>query len=163
MLITLKNKDTLVVGDFIFKCAIGKAGVKNKKKEGDKSTPRGLFSLGKIYFRPDRVSPPLTNLKLVRINKYMGWCDDSKNKNYNKEIKTNNKIKHEKLFRKDSLYDYLMIINYNTKKPKPFLGSAIFLHLTKNYKPTLGCIAIKKKDFLIIAQLLNKKTKIKID
>ena len=56
-----------------------------------------------------------------------------------------------------------MIINYNTKKPKPFLGSAIFLHLTKNYKPTLGCIAIKKKDFLIIAQLLNKKTKIKID
>jgi len=42
-------------------------------------------------------------------------------------------------------------------------GSAIFLHLTNiNYKPTSGCIAIVKKDFLKILPLINKKTRISI-
>ena len=39
-------------------------------------------------------------------------------------------------------------------------GSAIFIHLTKNYNPTKGCIALNKKDFLILCKLINKKTKI---
>ena len=93
----------------------------------------------------------------------MGWCDDPKSKYYNKEIKINKKIKHEKLFKKDGSYDYFVVINYNTKKIIPFKGSAIFIHLTKNYKKTSGCIALKKKDFLILMTLINKKTKIKIN
>ena len=93
----------------------------------------------------------------------MGWCNDSKSKFYNKEIQINNqKIKHEKLFRKDHSYDYLIVINYNTKKIIPSKGSAIFIHLTKNYKKTAGCIALKKKDFLILTKIINNKTKIKI-
>jgi L,D-peptidoglycan transpeptidase YkuD (ErfK/YbiS/YcfS/YnhG family) len=93
----------------------------------------------------------------------MGWCDDSKNrKNYNKLIKIKKNIKHEKLFRKDKKYDYLIPINFNTKKTILGKGSAIFLHLTDNYKKTLGCIALKKNDFLILLKLINKNTKIKI-
>ena len=42
------------------------------------------------------------------------------------------------------------------------MGSAIFLHLTKDYKATAGCIALKKKDFDVLLNLINKKTKIKI-
>ena len=93
----------------------------------------------------------------------MGWCNDSNNKKYyNKLIKVNKKISHEKMFRKDYKYDYILPINYNTEKIKLGKGSAIFIHLTKNYKPTAGCIALKKKDFLIFLRLINKKTKIKI-
>ena len=92
----------------------------------------------------------------------MGWCDEPKNKNYNKEIKINNKIKCEKLFKKDNSYNYLIVINYNTKKIKSNKGSAIFIHLTKNYNPTAGCIALKKKDFLILLKLITNKTKVKI-
>ena len=92
----------------------------------------------------------------------MGWCNDVKNQKYNKLIKSNRKIKHEKLFRKDYKYDLLIPIKYNFNKPKIGKGSCIFLHLTKNYKPTAGCIALKKKDFLIMLMLLNKNTKIKI-
>ena len=93
----------------------------------------------------------------------MGWCDDPKNKKYyNKLIKVNKKIRHEKLFRKDSKYDFLIPVNYNTKKTKLGKGSAIFIHLTKNFKPTEGCIALKKKEFLILLKLINKNTKIKI-
>ena len=92
----------------------------------------------------------------------MGWCDDPQNKNYNKEMKIPSKINHEKLFKKDNSYDYFIVINYNTKKIKPYKGSAIFLHLTKNYKPTAGCIAVKKKDFIIISKIVDSKTKIRI-
>jgi len=115
MLIKLKNKDTLIVDDFKFKCCVGKNGLKRNKIEGDKSTPRGKFSLGKLYYRSDRVNKPITKLKLKRINKNMGWSTDIR-KNYNSEIIINKKIKHEKLFRKDFKYDYLIVINYNTKK-----------------------------------------------
>ena len=93
----------------------------------------------------------------------MGWCDDPFDlKNYNKLVKLNRKIKCEKLFRKDYKYDLLIPIKYNFSKPVKFKGSCIFIHLTNNYKPTLGCIALKKGDFLIMLKLINKKTKIQI-
>jgi L,D-peptidoglycan transpeptidase YkuD (ErfK/YbiS/YcfS/YnhG family) len=93
----------------------------------------------------------------------MGWCDDiNVPEKYNKIIKTEKKINHEKLSRRDNKYDLLIPIKYNFKKPISGLGSCIFIHLTKNYKPTAGCIALKKKDFLIMLKLIKKQTKIKI-
>ena len=163
MKITLKNKYTLKIDDFKFKCCIGKNGLKKNKTEGDKCTPKGTFKLGKLYYRKDRVKKPITNLKIKTIKKNMGWCNDSKNKLYNQEIKVSKNIKHEKLFRKDYKYDYLLVIEYNTKKIKPNKGSAIFIHLTKNFKPTAGCIALLQKDFLIMVKLINKKSTIKIN
>ena len=163
MKITLKNKYTLKIDDFKFKCCIGKNGVKKNKVEGDKCTPKGIFKLGTLYYRKDRVNKPTTNLKIKNIKKNMGWCNDSKNKLYNQEIKVNKNIKHEKLFRKDYKYNYLLVIEYNTKKIKPNKGSAIFIHLTKNFKATAGCIALLQKDFLIMVKLINKKSTIKIN
>ena len=163
MLIRLKNKDTLIIDDFKLKCCIGKKGLKKDKIEGDKSTPKGIFTIGKIYYRKDKVDKPSTNLKIKIIKRNMGWCNDPNNKFYNKEIKINKSISAEKLYRKDYKYNYLIVINYNTKKIIPYKGSAIFIHLTNNYNPTAGCIALKKKDLLILLKLINKKTKIKIN
>ena len=163
MTIILKNKETLKFDDFYFKCSIGKKGLTKKKIEGDKKTPIGTFSLGDLYYRPDRNLKPLTKLKCIKIKKTMGWCDDIKNKKkYNKLVNISQKIRHEKLYRKDHKYDLMIVINFNNKNIKIGKGSAIFLHLTKNYRPTAGCIALKKKDFLILSKLINKKTKIKI-
>ena len=93
----------------------------------------------------------------------MGWCNDIKYKKYyNKLVNIRNKVKHEKLYRKDYKYDFLIPIKYNWHKPNIPKGSAIFIHLTKNYKPTAGCIGLSKKDFLILIKLINRKTKIKI-
>jgi len=163
MKITLKNKYTLKIDDFKFKCCIGKNGLKKNKIEGDKCTPKGIFELGTLYYRKDRVKKPITNLKIKNIKRNIGWCNDSKNKLYNQEIKVNKNIKHEKLFRKDYKYDYLLIIEYNTRKIKPNKGSAIFIHLTKDFKATAGCIALLEKDFLIMVKLINKKSTIKIN
>jgi len=163
MLIKLKNKDTLEVDCFKFRCCIGKNGLKKNKFEGDKSTPKGIFSIGPVYYRPDRVKKPTTFLKTKIINSKLGWCNDPTSKFYNMEIEIPKKIRHEKLFRKDFKYNYLIFIKYNIKKRIANKGSAIFLHLTKNYKPTAGCIALKEKDLLILLKLINKKTKIIIN
>ena len=93
----------------------------------------------------------------------MGWCNDVTHKKYNKLIKiTKKKINHEKLFRRDYKYDFFIPIKYNFNKVVPNKGSAIFIHLTKNYQTTAGCIALSKKDFLILIKLIDKNTKIKI-
>ena len=162
MLIKLKNKDTLIFDEFKFKCAIGKNGLKKNKTEGDKSTPKGIFSLGKLYYRSDRVPRPETNLTTKKITKNLGWCDISNNKYYNQEVSSLKNVNKEKFFRKDNKYDYLIIINYNKNKIKN-KGSAIFIHLTRDYKATNGCVAVNKIDFLILAKLINKKTHIKLN
>ena len=164
MTIYLKNKDTLIFEDFEFKCTIGKRGLSKNKREGDKKTPTGRFKLGNLYFRSDRIKKPETVIKSVPIKKNMGWCDDVKSKKfYNKLINIKKKIRHERLYRKDFKYDLFIPLSYNTNPVKIGKGSAIFLHLTKNYKPTAGCIALQEKDFLILIKLLNKKTKIYIN
>ena len=162
MTIIIKNKETLIFDNFTFKCCVGKNGTTNKKNEGDKKTPKGLFSLSNVYYRKDRNLKPITKLHTIPITKKMGWCNDVKNKKYNKLIKINNSTRHEKMFRKDYKYDYIIPINYNTKNTKIGKGSAIFIHLSKTYKKTAGCVALKKKDLLILLKLINRKTKIKI-
>jgi len=163
MIICLKNKQTLQIDDFNFKCCIGKKGVTFKKREGDQKTPRGIFKIENLYYRKDRIKKPKTPLKCIEIKKNMGWCDDINfEKKYNKLFKIDNKTKHEKLRRKDHKYDLLIPIKYNFLKPIKNLGSCIFIHLTKDYKPTAGCIALKEKDFLIMLKLIDRNTKIKI-
>ena len=161
MKIIVKN-NTLSYDEFKFKCSVGKNGISMNKIEGDKKTPKGLYSLGPLYFRKDKVSKPKTLLQSIPIRKNMGWCDDVKSKFYNKIIDTKERSRHERLFINKNDYDLLIPISYNTTKIKKGKGSAIFLHLTKNYKKTLGCIAIKKKDMIILLKIITKQTKIKI-
>ena len=163
MTIFLKNKHTLQINEFYFKCSIGKNGLTKKKKEGDKKTPIGIFGIDNLYFRADRISLPHTNLKCIKINSKMGWCDDLNNpKDYNKLIRIKKNINHEKLYRKDNKYDLIIPIKYNFKNPITGNGSCIFIHLTKNYKATAGCIGLIKKDFLILLKIIKKNSKRKI-
>ena len=163
MTILIKNKHTLQVDDFKFRCCVGKKGSTSNKKEGDKKTPKGTFEIENLYFRKDRKKKPLTLLNCIEIKKNMGWCDDARfPKKYNKLFQIEKKIRHEKLIRKDHKYDFLIPIKYNFKKPITNRGSCIFIHLTKNYRPTAGCIALKEKDFLIMIKLIKKYSKIKI-
>jgi len=163
MTIFVKNKHSLEIDDFKFQCCIGKNGSTKNKKGGDKKTPKGNFNIGDVYFRKDRKKKPSTSLNCIEIKKNMGWCDDVNfPKKYNKILKIENKIKHEKLKRNDYKYDYLIPIKYNFEKPIVGQGSCIFIHLTKDYKPTAGCVALKEKDFLIMLKLIKKNSKIKI-
>ena len=157
------KKNFLLYKDYKLKCSIGKSGLTTNKKEGDLATPKGCFRLGLLYYRKDRIK--LLNCKLKKriIKKNMGWCDDIKSKKYNKEITFPFKYRAEKIFRGDNIYDAFINIKYNYSPTVKGKGSAIFLHLcNKKYKPTKGCIAIQKKDFLKLVKKINKNTKIKI-
>ena len=164
MTIFIKNKHTLQIDGFKFKCCIGKKGSTNNKIEGDNKTPKGLFKIDHLYFRKDRMDKPKTLLKCIKIKNHMGWCNDVRfPKKYNKLIKKNKKYKHEKLKRKDYKYDLIIPIKYNFKRPVIGKGSCIFIHVTKNYKPTAGCIALKFKDFLIMLKILKRNSLIRIN
>ena len=157
------KKHLLVYRGYKLKCSIGKSGITNFKKEGDLATPRGVFKLGFLYYRKDRNKSLKSKLKKRIIKKNMGWCNDSKCKKYNQEIYIPSKYEAEKLYRKDKIYDILINIKYNHSPTIKEKGSAIFLHLTNNkYKPTQGCVAIQKKDFLKILPFINMNTKISI-
>ena len=163
MIIKLKDKDTLILGDFKFKCAIGKNGLNKKKVEGDLTTPTGSYAFGCLFWRNDRVNKPETRLKCRPLKKNIGWCNDIKSKFYNKEVLISTNVRKEHLFRKDYKYNYLLVIKYNSNNIIKNKGSAIFLHLTKNFKRTSGCIAVKENDFLVISKLLNRNSKISIN
>ena len=163
MIIKLKNKDTLIVGEFKLKCSIGKKGISKNKFEGDLRTPTGKFKLGNLYWRSDRVKKPETKLFCKKIKKNMAWCNDSNSSYYNKEINTNKNVRYEKLYRYDNKYDLFILIKYNYYKTKKNKGSAIFIHLTNNYKATAGCIAVSKKNFLILSRILKRNSQISIN
>jgi len=163
MNIELKNK-FLYFQKYKLRCSIGKRGISIKKREGDKKTPKGEFKLKYILYRKDRVFRLKTKLKKIVITKKMGWCDDPNSNYYNKIINYPFKYSAEKLWRKDSIYDVIIVIDYNLNPVIKNKGSAIFLHIAnRKYKPTNGCIAVSKDNIKLIAFKINKKTKLKIN
>ena len=163
-MIIVKNSGFLKYKNLKFRCALGKAGIKRKVKEGDNITPKGIFKITKIYYRPDKIKDIVTPIKKIKIKKNMGWCDDPKSIHYNKQIELPSKFSHEKLYRNDNLYDLILVLNYNTNPIVKNKGSAIFLHITNDsYKKTKGCIALKKNDLIQLVSKISENTKIKIN
>ena len=158
----LINKNYLTYNKLKVKCAIGKKGIGIKKKEGDLITPTGQFKIKYILYRKERVKIS-TKLKKIIIKKNMGWCDDPKSSDYNKLVKLPFAYSHEKLFRKDNIYDIILVLNYNMSPVKKNKGSAIFIHIAKkNFKNTEGCVAIKKPNLIKLLKEMNSNTKVKI-
>ena len=145
-----------------YRCSVGLNGFTTNKIEGDKKTPIGIYSFGKLFVRTDKIKNLNTKFKYIPIRKDMAWSDDSNKSNYNNLIKTKNKHK-ESLYRDDNLYDLILVINYNMNPVLPNKGSAIFLHISSDdYKPTEGCIAIAVNDFIEILKTLKPEDKINI-
>ena len=162
-MIIVKKSGYLKYKKFKFRCALGKGGIKQKEREGDFITPKGKFKLIKIYYRSDRIKKINSTLKKIKIKKNMGWCDDVSSNYYNKQIKISKKIGHEKLHRKDNLYDIIVVLNYNLNPIIKGKGSAIFLHVAKkNYNKTQGCIALKKNELLYLVSQIKKNPQIRI-
>ena len=133
------------------------------KREGDKCTPRGRFELKYIFYRKDRINKLVSKIKIIPIQKNYAWCDDVRSKKYNQLVKLPFKYSAEKLYLKDNTYDIVVVIDYNLKPISKGKGSAIFLHIArKNLKPTLGCIALSKRNLKLLLSKLKKKTFINI-
>lgn len=150
-------------------CAIGKGGVKpdTDKREGDGATPLGTYPLRWVYYRPDRVAPPQTNLPMRGISRQDGWCDDADHSAYNSAVRLPFDASAETLWREDGLYDFIVVLGHNDAPARAGLGSAIFLHCCKYddagaMKPTLGCVAVPRETLVTILRGCTPQTVIEI-
>ena len=173
LLTNINKKYFLKFGNKTFFCQIGSGGLKNanKKVEGDKTTPIGRWVLKTIYYRPDKVLRPRFKkkniLKIKKITKYCGWCDDIKSHFYNKYVRIDNlssiDINYEKLWRDDDVYDLLIVLSHNIKPIVKSKGSAIFIHCSfLDNRNTAGCVALKKEDLIFLLRSLKSNIFIKI-
>ena len=162
MHICIKNKK-LIIDHYNIKCAVGKRGIGNKKKEGDLITPKGKFKIKSIFYRKDRIQRFKSKIAKFEIHKDMGWCDDPKSKSYNKLIRFPFMYSAEKLYRKDNIYDIILVLNFNTNPIYKNKGSAVFIHVAKKkFQSTKGCIAIAKIKLKELVKKIDNKTIIAI-
>ena len=163
-MIIINKSGYLKYNNLKFRCALGKAGVQGSKREGDNVTPKGTFKIVKVYYRSDRIKKISSKFRPIKITKDMGWCDDPNSKNYNQLIKLPTKYGHEKLHKKNNVYDLIIVLNYNMNPIIKNKGSAIFIHVAKKkYKKTAGCIALKKIHLLNLIKKIEKNTKVIIN
>ena len=160
----LINKKYLTYDQYKVKCSVGKRGIGSKKKEGDLITPIGQYKIKYILYRKDRIKKIQSKLRKITIKKNMGWCNDPKSKKYNKLVNLPFNYSCEQLFKKENVYDIILVLNYNMNPVKKGKGSAIFIHVAKKYyKRTQGCVAVKKSDLLKILKEIKINTKVKIE
>lgn len=153
----------LVHGDHQFACLIGKTGMILQKREGDQASPIGRWTMRALYYRPDRLARPHTNLPIHAIIPDLGWCDDPDDPAYNQPVTLPYAARHETMWRADHLYDLVITLGYNDDPPVPMAGSAIFLHLRESTTThTAGCVALNLADFLIVAAAADTQTAIQI-
>ena len=132
-------------------CALGRAGIRADKREGDGATPAGLFPLRRLLYRADWLLFPTTRLDAWPIRPDDGWCDDPADPRYNQPVRLPYAARHEVLWRDDRLYDLVVVLGHNDDPVVPGDGSAVFLHVaTADYAPTAGCVALAEADLLAL-------------
>jgi L,D-peptidoglycan transpeptidase YkuD (ErfK/YbiS/YcfS/YnhG family) len=133
------------------RCALGRAGVRADKHEGDGATPAGTFVLREVLYRPDRLAPPKTRLPVRAIEPSDGWSDDPADQLYNRPVARPHPHSHEALWRDDGLYDVVVVIGHNDDPVVPGRGSAVFIHVASpGFRPTAGCVALGLPDLLAL-------------
>ena len=141
----------LVLGGLVFRAALGRAGVAGDKREGDGATPAGRFVFRRLLYRPDRLAPPPTGLALLPLAPCDGWCDEPGDPLYNRPVTLPYKARHEVLWRRDDIYDLIVVLGHNDDPVRPGAGSAVFLHVARpDFSPTAGCIVLAKHDLLTL-------------
>lgn len=149
------------VGRTRFRCAVGRGGIRQAKREGDGGTPAGVWPLREVLYRADRIAKPKTALPVRALSPNDGWCDAPGDANYNKPVRLPYPASAEQLWRADHIYDLIVVVGYNDAPVVPGAGSAIFLHFARsNYSPTAGCVAFAPADLLKVLAMTDQRSRL---
>jgi L,D-peptidoglycan transpeptidase YkuD (ErfK/YbiS/YcfS/YnhG family) len=153
----------LIAGNLRVPCKLGRTGRRWLKREGDGATPRGVWPMRQVLARRTASQGLRTALPLRFMAPDDGWCDAADDRNYNRFVKLPYGASHEELWRKDHLYDVVVILGHNEVPRIKGLGSAVFFHLSDpDGGPTAGCIAVTPQDMRKVLPFCGPKTKIRI-
>lgn len=155
------TRGVLEYGHYRMRCALGRGGIRALKREGDGATPRAAMRLLSVYYNPTRGSRPASALDVRAIRSNDGWCDDPKDRNYNRAVRHPYAASAEHLWRADAVYDLIVVLDYNIRPRRRGAGSAIFMHVARpGYQPTEGCIALQPADLLKLLRTARRGTRV---
>jgi L,D-peptidoglycan transpeptidase YkuD (ErfK/YbiS/YcfS/YnhG family) len=147
----------LALAHGVRRVALGRSGAIALKREGDGATPLGRFPIRQVLYRADRMARPRTALPVRAIRAGDGWCEDQADRNYNRLVTLSSRAGVDRLMRGDHLYDLVLVLGYNDRPRVRGRGSAIFVHLARpDYSPTAGCIALIRRDLLVLLAQLRR-------
>jgi L,D-peptidoglycan transpeptidase YkuD (ErfK/YbiS/YcfS/YnhG family) len=159
----IRTRGWLVAGPLALPVALGRGGIKANKREGDGGTPRGAFTLRRLWWRADRLPRPRTGLPVRRIRRDDGWCEDPGDRRYNRPVRVPKGSAADRLWRADALYDLIVEISHNTRPRVAGRGSAVFIHVArKEFAPTAGCVALEAKTLRRLVARIGPRTRIEI-
>ena len=142
-----KSAGVLRLGARHWPCALGHGMMAARKREGDGATPLGTWELRQVFYRPDRMTRPITGLPLAPLHPAYGWCDDPADRHYNRLVHLPYPARSEQLWRDDHLYDLIVVLGYNDLPRIRGRGSAIFMHVAgTDGAHTEGCVALSATD-----------------
>ncbi len=157
----LRSRGWLFAGGLILPVALGRAGIRVLKREGDGGTPPGHFRPLRLWWRADRLPRRRTLLPMRRIRPADAWCEDPVDRRYNRPFRRSANESGDRLLRTDGLYDMLVEIDHNTRPRVAFRGSAVFIHIAGDaFAPTAGCVALRRRDLERLLGRLSPKTQI---
>lgn len=158
-----RRRGRIRIGGVDMPCALGRAGIVRRKREGDGGTPAGRLRVLAILYRPDRIRRPRTSLPVRPIRPQDGWCDDPGSRLYNRPIALPHRARHERLWREDDLYDVVVDLAWNRRPAAPGRGSAIFLHAARSdVRPTEGCVAVHRNVVGRLVERIGPRTRLHI-
>ena len=138
-----RSQGWLAAGFLALPVALGRTGIRANKLEGDGGTPRGEFRLLRLWYRADRHPRPRTLLPVRRITPDVAWCEDPRDRRYNRPFRRRDGEPGDRLRREDNLYDFIIEIDHNTRPRITRRGSAVFIHVARpGLRPTAGCVAL---------------------
>ncbi|MBN8965679.1 MAG: L,D-transpeptidase family protein [Rhizobiales bacterium] len=153
----------LVAGPLVLPVALGRGGIRANKREGDGGTPRGTFRLRRLWWRADRTPRPPTRLPARPIRPEDGWCEDPRDRRYNRPIRLSPGAPGDRLRRTDHLYDFIIELDHNTRPRIAGRGSAVFVHAARpGFAPTAGCVALRSDALRRLLARLGPRTRIVI-
>jgi L,D-peptidoglycan transpeptidase YkuD (ErfK/YbiS/YcfS/YnhG family) len=145
----------------IRRIALGRAGIRALKREGDGATPLGRFPIRLVLYRSDRVPYPRVPFPVRAIRADDAWCESPTDRNYNRLVKLSPRSTADRLTRDDHLYDLVLVLGHNDRPRVKGKGSAIFVHLAREgLTPTAGCIAFSRRDLRALLAELRRNTEI---
>lgn len=154
-----RTKGWVTLGGLRLPCALGRTGMRAVKREGDGATPVGRWRLAAVRYRADRLLRPRTRLPVQPIRPADGWCDAADDRNYNRPVRHPYPVSAEVMWRPDSLYDIVVILDCNMCPRIRGRGSAIFMHLARpGYAPTAGCVALGERNLRLLLARAGRTT-----